>query len=369
MRFLFIFCTLVLGLNISRAQTTKPVFFEQKIIKPTPVKNQAASGTCWCFSTTSLVESECLKNNKQELDISEMFTVRNIYIEKSKNYILRQGKSQFGEGGLGHDLIRGIELYGAMPESVYSGLKPGQTTHDHQKLSAELQQYLDTLLKTRPIAINWLENYSAILDKYLGPPPSEFTYEGKKYTPQSFAKDFMKFRANDYVNITSFTHHPYYQSFILETPDNFANGYFYNLPLDEMTNLVKSAIINGYTVMWDADVSNKGFQPRAGLALNVSDATPPITDIDIKEEPFDVSTRQRLYENLTTQDDHLMHLVGMEKSKGGKTFFIVKNSWGNTGPYEGYLNVSEPYFAINTVTLVVPKAALSKELLGKLRLN
>jgi bleomycin hydrolase len=369
MRFLFIFCAFVLSLNFSRAQTTKPVFFEQKIIKPTPVKNQAASGTCWCFSTTSLVESECLKNNKQELDISEMFTVRNIYIEKARNYILRQGKAQFGEGGLGHDLIRGIELYGAMPEAVYSGLQPGQTSHDHQKLSAELQQYLDSLLKSRPIPANWLENYVAILDKYLGAAPSEFTYEGKKYTPQSFAKDFMKFHASDYVNITSFTHHPYYQSFILETPDNFANGYFYNLPLDEMTNLVKSAITKGYTVMWDADVSNKGFQPRVGLALNVSDDAPQISDIDIKEEPYDVTTRQRLYENLTTQDDHLMHLVGMEKSKGGKTFFIVKNSWGNVGPYEGYINVSEPYFAINTVTLVVPKAALDKELLAKLKIN
>src|SRR5215212_6970623 len=150
MRFI-LFCALMLSLNFVCAQQT-PVFFGQKINKPTSVKNQAASGTCWCFSTTSLVESECLKNNKQELDISEMFTVRNVYIEKARNYILRQGKAQFGEGGLGHDLIRGIELYGAMPESVYSGLKPGQTAHDHQKLSVELQQYLDTLLKTRPIA-------------------------------------------------------------------------------------------------------------------------------------------------------------------------------------------------------------------------
>src|SRR5215212_10443534 len=180
MRFI-LFCALMLSLNFVCAQQT-PVFFGQKINKPTSVKNQAASGTCWCFSTTSLVESECLKNNKQELDISEMYTVRNIYVEKAKNYILRQGKAQFGEGGLGHDLIRAISLYGAMPESVYSGLINGQTMHNHQILSSELQQYLDSILKIRPVPSDWMQNYTAILDKYLGAAPTEFTYEGKKYT-------------------------------------------------------------------------------------------------------------------------------------------------------------------------------------------
>jgi bleomycin hydrolase len=372
MRLIFIFCAFVLSVNGALAQTTKPVFFEQKIVKPTSVKNQAATGTCWCFSTTSLVESECLKNNKQELDISEMYTVRNIYIEKAKNYILRQGKAQFGEGGLGHDLTRAIALYGAVPETVYNGLVNGQTAHNHQKLAGELQQYLDSVLKTRPVPAEWLQNYTAIINKYLGVPPTEFTYEGKKYTPQSFAKNYMKFNANDYVNITSFTHHPYYESFILEAPDNYSNGYYYNLPLGEMTELVKEAINKGYTVMWDADVSNKGFRQKIGLALNLSNAkdySADGIDPDIQEEAYDAAIRQRLYENLTTQDDHLMHLVGVEKSKGGKTFFVVKNSWGKVGPYEGYINVSEPYFAINTVSLVVPKAALSKELLAKLRIT
>jgi bleomycin hydrolase len=367
MRFI-LFCAFALSVLFLSAQQT-PVFFEQKINKSTSVKNQAASGTCWCFSTTSLIESECIKSTKQELDISEMFTVRNIYIEKAKNYILRQGKSQFGEGGLGHDVTRAIGLYGAMPESIYSGLKDGQTGHNHQKLSVELQQYLDSILKRRPLAADWLNTYTAILDKYLGTPPSEFSYEGKTYTPQTFAKQVMKFNANDYINITSFSHHPYYSSFILEAPDNFANGFFYNLPLNEMTSLVKDAINKGYTVMWDADVSNEGFQQKNGLALNVANANAQITDIDMKEDPYNADTRQRLYENLTTQDDHLMHLVGIEKSKGGKFFFIVKNSWGKVGPFEGYINVSEPYFAINTVSLVVPKAALSKELLSKLGLK
>ena len=366
---ILIFCALLLSETFLSAQQAPPVFFDQKIIQPTAVKNQAATGTCWCFSTISLVESECLKNNKLELDISEMYAVRNIYIEKAKNYVLRQGKTQFGEGGLGHDLIRAISLYGAMPESAYNGLVNGQPAHNHQKLANELQQYLDSILKIRPVPANWLRQYTDILDKYLGPVPSDFIYEGKKYTPKSFAQELMKFNANDYVNITSFTHHPYYTSFILEAPDNFSNGYYYNLPLNEMTTLVKDAINKGYTVMWDADVSNKGFQQRNGLALNVPDGNAQITDIDLKEEPYDATIRQRLYENLTTQDDHLMHLVGIQKSKGGKTFFTVKNSWGKVGPFEGYINVSEAYFAINTVSLVVPKAALSKELLEKLQIN
>jgi len=177
----------------------------------------------------------------------------------------------------------------------------------------------------------------------------------------------LKFTADDYVNITSFNHHPYYKQFILEAPDNFANGAFYNLPLDMMIEVVKNAVQNGYTVMWDADVSNKGFRQNKGLALNVEKVAPDESFTpDMKEESWDAAKRQGLYENLTTEDDHLMHIVGTGKSKEGKMFFIVKNSWGKVGPYDGYINVSEAYFAINTVSLVVPKAALSKEVLQKL---
>jgi len=347
-------------------------FTNQVMLAATPVKNQGMSGTCWCFSTTSLVESQVMKNTKEELDISEIFTVRNIYIEKAKNYILRQGKAQFGEGGLGHDLIRSIGTYGAIPESVYSGLKEGVTMHNHSRMEAQLQKYLDSLLKVRPVPATWLDGYTAILDQYLGAPPTTFQYNGKSYTPVSFAKDEMKFNADDYVNITSFTHHPYYQSFILETPDNFANGLFYNLPLNEMIALVKDAVKGGYSVMWDADVSNNGFRQNKGLALFLDPNVkykPEGLDADMSEQAWDAAERQQLYENLTTEDDHLMHITGTEQSKAGKLFFVVKNSWGNIGPYDGYINVSESYFAINTVSLVVPKAALSKQLLAKLKIQ
>jgi len=349
----------------------KPEFFDIKTVRATPVKNQAMTGTCWCFSTTSLLESEEIRKDKQEIDLSEMFTVRNIYIEKAKNYILRQGHTQFGEGGLSHDMIRAVGTYGAIPEAVYSGLVNGQTQYNHQQLIFRLQNYLDSVLKKQPISADWLNGYTNVLDQYLGKVPQEFTYDGKKYTPISFAKEVLKFNAGDYVSLTSFTHQPYYGSFILQVPDNFANGSFYNIPLNELVDVVKDAVGQGYSVAWDADVSNKGFKQELGFALNLDPSvkyTREMVNAETKEMPYDANIRQHLYENLTTQDDHLMHIVGTEKSKDGKTFFIVKNSWGKIGPDQGYINVSEAYFGINTISIVLPKAALSKELLAKLHL-
>ncbi len=378
-------CLLLLSTSwfaVGIAQDTKtpvPVFQIEKTIPATPVKNQAMTGTCWCFSTTSLVESQCLKNNLGEFDISEMYEVRNIYMEKAHNYVLRQGHAQFGEGGLGHDLIRAIATYGAMPESVYSGLKPGQKMHDHQKMSGQLKNYLDSIIKMSPVPANWMDGYKAILDDAIGVPPADFVYNGKKYTPQSFAKEVLKFNPDDYVNITSFTHHPYYKSFILEVPDNFSNGSYYNIPLNDMIDLTRNAIKNGYSVLWDADVSNKGFHYKTATAVyndeaaiaqqqTAMDATVPAPG-STEDSKWDASIRQQLFESLVTQDDHLMHITGLEKSTTGKEYFLVKNSWGEGGPAKGYLNVSEGYFAINTVSLVVPKAALSAALLQKLQIR
>ncbi|MFT3908669.1 MAG: C1 family peptidase [Ferruginibacter sp.] len=340
----------------------------------TPVKNQQSTGTCWAFSTTSLLESQLLKNNLGTFNLSEMFTVRNIYIEKAKNYVLRQGHAQFGEGGLGHDVIRAIANYGAMPDEAYSGLTAGQTKLDHQKMSKDLQEYLDGILKTngKPLADDWLAGYKKILDDNMGVAPENFTYNGKTYTAMSFAKEVMHFDPNDYVNLTSFTSQPYYQSFIVQVPDNFSNGAYYNLPLNEFIEAVKSALNSGYSLMWDADVSNNGFRQGKGLALYFDPASKIKNDsltADMPEAQWNADIRQKLYEELVTQDDHLMHITGIEKSKGGKTFFLVKNSWGNAGPFGGYINVSESYFAINTISLVVPKASLSKALLEKLKIK
>lgn len=361
--------------ELENADNTARVKTGFTVIKQNPataIKNQANTGTCWSFSTTSLVESQLLKNKIGNYDLSEMYTVRNIYLEKAHHYLLRQGHAQFGEGGLGHDVIRAIATYGAVPETVYAGLKPGESTLDHSKMVKVLKQYLDSMLKSqiRPIPADWELGFKKILDEYMGPAPENFKFNGQRYSAKSFATDVMKFKADDYVMFTSFTNKPYYQATIIDVPDNFSNGAYYNLPLQEMIDVVKSAVNNGYTVMWDADVSNSGFSGKYGLALlfpegssiNMEEATP-----DMNEDSWNENKRQSLYETLVTQDDHLMHITGIEKSKGGKTFFIVKNSWGTNGKGHGFVNVSESYFAINTISLVLPKAAVSKAILDRLK--
>lgn len=368
MRFVFVMLATI-GWSYGSAQDAVPSNLQVvKSVEHSSVKNQANTGTCWSFSTTSLVESLGTHNGVEAIDISEMFTVRNIYIEKAKNYILRQGKAQFGEGGLGHDVIRAIDLYGAVPETIYSGLLVDQEYHDHSRLEPMLKKFLDSVLSIRPIKEDWLDDYTHILDTQLGRVPDAFRYHEKTYTPQSFAREVLHFNSDDYVNVTSFTHHPFYKPFVLEVPDNFSSGEYYNVPLQELILMAKGAIEKGFTVMWDADVSNKNFRQKTeGYALvrMIEDSSKPFKPDD-KEVPYDQEMRQKLFENLTTEDDHLMHIVGIEKSSSGKEFFLVKNSWGEVGPFKGYIHVSEAYFAINTISLVMPKAALPKSLLTKL---
>jgi bleomycin hydrolase len=340
----------------------------------TPVKHQGQTGTCWCFSTISMIESQCMRQGMAQPDLSEMYTVRNVYLLKARNYMLRQGKAQFDEGGLGHDVLKAASLFGLMPEAAYSGLIEGQTRFDHSKMVKALKANLDTMLAKRPVPADWEQQYASIMDEYMGgKPPATFTYNGKTYTPATYAKEVVKFNEADYVSLTSFTHHPYYSSFVLELPDNHANGAFYNVTLDELVKATKVAVNKGYTVMWDADVSNRGFVYKSGYAFSpVHDTVPNKTspDPDLEEVKVTKEYRQGLFEQLVTQDDHLMHITGVGKSKGGKPFFIVKNSWGTaSSPFEGYVYVSEPYFAVNTINVIVPKSSLDKELLKKLKIN
>lgn len=346
-----------------------------KLNAATAVKNQGQTGTCWCFSGTSLLESQYLKNNSTPIDLSEMFTVRNIYFEKARNYFLRQGHAQFGEGGLGHDVIRSFELYGAMPEGAFKSTQDEKSGYNHSALVQQLKAYLDSEIIRAgrgDVSERWQNGVNKLLNVYLGVPPTEFSYAGKNYTAKTFAKEYLRFNESDYVSITSFTDHPYYSSFVLSVPDNFSNGSFYNLPLAEMTEITKNAIKSGYTVLWDADVSNSGFSQKNGIALNIApDAriNPSDTSFNRSEESYTAEKRQQLFEDLVTQDDHLMHIIGLEKTRSGKSFFVVKNSWGQVGPYKGYINVSEPYFAANTISLVIPKAALTKAQLDKLHIQ
>ena len=342
-----------------------------KSVPYTAVKNQANTGTCWSFSTTSLIESQSIKNGQGEFDLSEMYTVRSIYIEKARNYILRQGKTEFGPGGLGHDVIQAMKNHGAMPESIYSGLLLGEQNHNHGLLDKKLRLYLDSILTLRPLPAEWMKGFESILNDKLGKPPETFVYKEKQYTPSTFAAEVLHFKASDYVAITSFTHHPFYQPFILEVPDNFQSGSYFNIPLDELIKVTEHAVELGYSVMWDADVSNKFFLQRQGYAMQWRDLAKSTGTIDPDDEEvkYDQTMRQTLYENLTTQDDHLMHIVGLMQSKNGKRFFFVKNSWGLVGPDKGMINVSEAYFAINTISLIIPTAAINNALRAKLGLN
>ncbi|HEX5554503.1 MAG TPA: C1 family peptidase [Chitinophagaceae bacterium] len=358
-------CILLIGLgSLEAAAQRNPVMTVLKENKATSVKDQARTGTCWSFSTTSLVESEDMRKGLGNYNLSEMFTVRKMYIEKAKNYLMRQGHAQFGQGGLGHDVIRAIGEYGAMPESAYTGLVKGTGQYDHTVLFNTLKSYLDSLLKHPPLPEHWLTGYKAILDRYMGKVPATFGFKGKTYTPRQFAEQVMHFNPDDYLGLTSFTHHPFNTSFIIDIPDNYANGYYYNVPLKELITLVSGAVKKGYTVMWDTDVSNAGWQSGQGYALALDSKPAGDTiDPDRTEHGYDQGYRQKLFDALITEDDHLMQITGISKDKKGKEFFIVKNSWGtDSGPFGGYVYVSVPYFAINTITVILPKAALDQSM-------
>ena len=353
----------VVGGNLF-SQTLTPI----KINETTDVRNQDKSGTCWCFSILSVLESELIKQGVHHPDLSELFVVRNVYLDKAKNYLLRQGYTRMGEGAFGQDLFGSIQKYGIVPLDAYPNTKDG--TINHIGFDEFLKKFLDSVLAKTPIAPGWEENYIKLLDDKFGKPPETFTYEGKTYTPKQFADEVLKYKAEDFIALTSFSHHPFYKSFNLEVPDNYSGGQFYNVPIDELRKIAEDAVLAGYTVGWDADVSNPYFNAKEGFALipeNQTTLKEPVNPDD-KEISCSQQYRQGLFENLTTQDDHMMQIIGLKKSEGGKTFFYVKNSWGKIGKCAGFMNVSETYFDINTVSLLLPKSALSEEMKSKLNL-
>ncbi len=341
-----------------------------KINPASRVKDQGRSGTCWCFSSLSILESGLLSQGIEHPDLSEMFVVRNVYLEKAKNYILRQGFTRFGEGAFGHDIFPVIVKYGIVPLSIYPNTPNDSDIIDHMGFDVKLKKYLDSVLMKQPISLDWQKNYIKMLDEKFGKPPEKFMFEGKEYTPIEFTNSVLKFNPDDYVGLTSFTHHPYYKPFNVEVPDNYSGGLFYNMPIDELIEAAKYAVNNGFTVGWDADVSNTYFSQKLGYAMVPKDKTRLDVSVlpDDDEQVYTQDSRQELFENLTTQDDHLMHIIGLKQTPSGKTFFYVKNSWGAIGPLKGFLNVSETYFGINTITLIMPLNSLSPEVRAKLKI-
>lgn len=333
----------------------------------TSIKNQQNTGTCWSFATSSFLESELIRMGKQEeYDLSEMYFVRQSFLDKAKNYVYRQGKAQFGQGGLSHDVITAFKEAGAVPESVYSGKLPGEYMHDHSELEVALKGLLDVIVKEKKPTNKWVAAIAGILDAYLGKAPEKFTVKGKEYTPQTYAAS-LGINPDDYISFTSYTHHPFDQKMVLEIPDNWSNGSYYNVPINDIVAITKNAISKGYSVAWDGDVSEKGFAAGKGIAVMPVDEkredlfTKPGEEVAATQE-----IRQQTYENYTTTDDHLMHVSGTAKDQNGTTYFYVKNSWGEISPYSGYLYMSEPYFRLKVVGIMVHKDAVPADIRKRL---
>ncbi|MFZ5942098.1 MAG: aminopeptidase C [Bacteroidota bacterium] len=368
-------------------------FSNEKRLPASPVKNQYRSGTCWSFASVSFLESELLRTGKGMYDLSEMFLVHNCYGEKADKYVRMHGKTNFGPGGLTGDMLAIWKDYGLLPEEAYSGLVIGEENHIHGEMDEVLKDYVDGVIKNENNKLTpvWKKGFDLLVDTYLGYYPEEFTYNGKNYTPKSFAAD-LGLDPDDYVMITSFTHHPFYSSFILEIPDNWRWSEMYNVPLDEMMQIADNALKNGYTVSWDADVSEKGFNWNLGLALMPSEEIMFLSNLEQarwselspKEKQsliYDFSTpkkemfisqeiRQKAFDNYTTTDDHLMHIIGTAQDQNGTPFYIVKNSWGTDGHvYDGYFYASLPYLQSKTLFFMVHKDAVPAPIARKLGLK
>lgn len=357
------------GLFAQELQTKFP-YYEFTIVKNLPataVKNQAATGTCWCFATTSFLESEAIRKGTADtdLDLSEMYTVRQEYLRRGADYYYRRGKGRRGPGGISHQATYWMERAGLMPDEAYNGINYDSKTHNHNKLQKEIDDLLDTAVAHRQ-GVPY-DQMNEILDKYLGKVPATFTYKGKEYDPISF-KEHLELEEDDYVEITSFTHHPYYGKFILEIPDNWDMAASYNVTLDELDAICTRAVMHGYTVAWDADMSEIYFAHNNHLAVfapgeNIRGAKK--IEKYYTESPIDADIRQAMWNDFTTSDDHLMHITGIAKDQNGVKYYIVKNSWGPDNG-DGYLYVSESYFKAKTIQIMVAKDALTKGIKKKL---
>lgn len=365
-------CFLVLS-ALGYAQTT-PFKFKTLVNNDAlTVISQGETGTCWSFSTISFLESEVKRLTGEMVDLSEMYNVRYTYPEKAYNYVYRQGKAQFSEGGLSHDVFNSIQRYGVVPQTVYTGFAQGtDLKHNHKKLVEELKTQVDSIVANpkKFLTKNWQTNFDQTLNNHLGTPPEKFTYKGKTYTPVEFAKS-LKIVPENYITVTSFQHAPYYKQFILQVPDNFSNGNYYNLPLDEYMDVLDQALYNGFTAAFDTDVSEKTFSKKYGMAIWPSEGLEKdyFTTI-LPEKWVKAEERQAAFEDLTTQDDHLMHITGILRDQLGNQYYDVKNSWGtNDLGNNGHIYMSKAYFRMKSLAFTVHKDALTKTMKQKLNLN
>lgn len=357
--------------------------------KATPVKDQAVSGTCWCFATTSFIESELLRQGKGEYDLSEMFIVRQKYLNQMADNLLRHGKGNITQGSITASWITAFNQVGIVPEEAYTGINYDSPVHNHSELAGYVEAISAEAVKQKKNSKQYQELANSLFDIYMGKVPETFTYKGKEYTPKSFAES-LGIDTDDYIPLTSFTHKPYYKPFEVEIPDNWEHSQMYNLPLDELISVMDGALKSGYTLCWDGDVSEKGFAYLNGVAINPDvksddlykdsdrahwgqlNDTERLAEVFRFEHPYPEvkvtpEIRQQGYESGKTTDDHLMHITGIATDQNGTKYYITKNSWAaDSNDFGGYLNMSESYVRAKTIYILVHKDALPKTLKEKL---
>ncbi|HBB93726.1 MAG: hypothetical protein A2X22_07495 [Bacteroidetes bacterium GWF2_49_14] len=332
----------------------------------TAIKSQGSSSTCWSYSTTSMLESELIRLGKPEVELSVMYTVRNTYIDKVEQYIRWNGKVEFGPGGACHDVINSIRDNGILPWIDYPGNEIKEKGVIHNEMDAVLKGYADGILKNPNGKLSpvWLLGFTNLVDAYLGEVPENFEYKGTSYTPATFASS-LGLNLDDYVEVSSFTHHPYYESFVLEVPDNFTRGSVYNVTLDELDQIVENSLRTGYTVAWAADLE-KGFNYGIGVAVVPPDTWDGKTFKPGMEPAITPERRQMEFDNYQTTDDHGMHLVGIAKDQAGNKYYFEKNSWGPGNPYKGYSYISSNYLKLKTTCVLVNKNGIPAGIRQKL---
>jgi aminopeptidase C len=377
------------------AQKADSLVFTTVLENPvTSIKNQNNSGTCWSYSALAFLESEVLKKDpsKKDIDLCESFLVSKTYTDRADRNVRTHGDASFSQGGSFYDAIFCMERYGLVPEGLmpYPITPYGDSLFNFTNFFPPMEAYIKAIATSNAKKINpiWKKDVQGMLDNYFGECPTEFEYKGKKYTPQSFVKDYLKLDPNDYVSLTSYTHHPFYSQFVLEIQDNWRWATSYNLPLDEFMRVMEESVKNGWTFAWGADVSEDGFSRRTGK--NKCVATVPDTKATAGvgsdqsrwtgekagakiaqsdaagEKVITQEMRQEGYDNWTTTDDHGMQIYGIAKDQNGKEYFMMKNSWGEYGPYKGFWYVSKPYVAYKTMNIVINKNAIPKDIRKKL---
>ena len=380
--------TLLLGLSSASVAQNKNdiyVFEDVKRLPVTSMKSQDRAGTCWSWSALSFFESEVIRLGKDSVSLAPLYVVWNTYNGKADKFVRMHGHSNFSQGGAFTDVTWAIRNFGIVPLEVYKGLNYGETVHVHGEVDAILKGYVDAVVKNpnKKLSTAWKRGYEAVLNAYFGEKPESFTWKGKEYTPQTFASEACGLNMDDYVSITSYTHHPFYSKFAVEVPDNWLWGLSYNLPMEEMMEVMDNAIDNGYSIAWASDISEAGFS-RDGYAIVPEENVVEMSDAEIskwldmpkeeqkaakkpgQEKTITQEMRQIAFDNYQSTDDHGMQIMGKAKDKLGNDYFIVKNSWGEYNKYKGYFYASYPFVAYKTTSLIVHKDAIPKTIKKKM---